>query len=184
MKSERLWPKMRVLTAPDGIPKCYYCGRVFDVHPKVKARQELHAKLCAIEDDDHAARAFHYRKQQDAEADAQTEHWVARQGFHAYAVGSFLIDGICIRLEPGVSPERAMEEFDKSVLPFVREQILKTLDGTAHKEGEGHNLKIMEAKQAGTLHVYDPTWCPATPTVQELYPNGFVRNPDGSVESL
>lgn len=175
---------MRVITAPDEIPKCYYCARPFDVHPKVKERQELHAKLCAIQDDDHAARAFYYRKQQNAEADAQTELWVARQGFHAYKVGSFMIDGICIKLEPGVSPELAMEEFDKSVLPFVREQILKTLDGTAKKEEEESNLRIIEAKKAGTIHVYDPTWCPVTPTVQELYPNGYVRNSDGSVESL
>jgi hypothetical protein len=115
-------------------------------------------------------------KQQDAEADAQTELWVARQGFHAYEIGSFLIDGICIRLEPGVSPERAMEEFDKSVLPFVREQIMKTLDGTAHKEGERTKLEITEAKQGGTLHVYDPTWCPATPSAQTLYPNGYVES--------
>jgi len=175
---------MRVITVPDGIPKCYYCAHPFDIHPKVKEQQELYAKLCAIPDDDHAARAFHYHKKQDAEANAQTEFWVARQGFHANEVGNFMIDGICIRLDPGVSPERAMEEFDKSVLPFVREQILKTLDGTTQKEEEKHNLMIMEAKQAGTLHVYDPTWCPATPTAQELYPNGYVRNPDGTVESL
>lgn len=175
---------MRVLTAPDGVPRCYYCARPFDVHPTLKRRQERHAQLCAIEDDDHAARAFHYYKQRDAEADEREELWVDRQGFHAYEVGSFTIDGICIRPEPGVSPERVMEEFDKTVLPCLRAEILKTLDGTAQKEAEELRLQHEAEKQSGTLRAYDPTWCPATPTAQELYPNGYVRHADGSVESL
>ena len=31
---------------------------------------------------------------------------------------------------------------------------------------------------------YDPTWCPDTPTVKELYPYGYVRHADGNVEPL
>jgi hypothetical protein len=27
-------------------------------------------------------------------------------------------------------------------------------------------------------------WCPDTPTAQELYPNGYVRKEDGSVEPI
>ena len=175
---------MRVLVDSDGIPMCYGCARPFDVHPTTKRRRELHAALCAIESDDHAARAFYYHKKVQAEADQQTELWVERQGFHVPEVGHFVIDGVCIRLESGVSVERAMEEIDNVILPCLRTEILKTLDGTARKESEKLRQEIEQLTQTGVPHVYDPTWCPETPTTQELYPNGYVRKADGSVESL
>ncbi len=86
---------------------------------------------------------------------------------------------VCGLSAPWKSLTRASCHVD-SVLP----QILKTLDGTAQKEAEKTKFEIEEAKQAGTLRVYDPPLCPATPTVQELDPYGYVRNADGSVESL
>jgi hypothetical protein len=137
---------MRVVMDTHGIHqgRCYYCTRPFDVHPKVQQRQERHAALCAIQNDDHAARAFHHYQKRDTEAEACTEVWGERQGFHVHEVGSFMINGICICLEPGVSPEQAMEEFDKCVLPSLRAQLLKTLDGTAQKEAEESKQKIEE----------------------------------------
>ena len=175
---------MRVLVKSDGTPMCYSCGRPFDVHPATKRRQELHAALCAIKDDDHAARAFHYHMKMQEEADQQTEMWVERQGFHAPGVGSFGVDGVSIRLVPGVTVERAMEEIDRSVLPWVRAEILKTLDGTAQKEAENFKAETEELVRSGKQYVYDPLWCPETPTAQELYPNGYVRLADGSVEPI
>lgn len=175
---------MRVLIKSDGTPMCYSCGRPFDSHPTLKRRQELHAALCAIKDDDHAARAFHYHMKMQEEADRQSELWVERQGFHAPEVGSFGVDGVSIRLVPGVSMERAMEEVDKTILPSLRAEILKTLDGTAQKEAENFKAECEELVRSGKQHVYDPLWCPDTPTAQELYPNGYVRKEDGSVEAI
>ena len=175
---------MRVLVKPDGTPTCYSCGRPFDIHPTTKRRQELHAALCAIKDDDHAARAFHFHKKIQEEADQQTELWVERQGIHAPGVGSFCMDGVSIGLVPGVSVERAMEEIDRHILPWLRAGILKTLDGTAQKEAENYKVEIEELVRSGKQRVYDPTWCPDTPTAQELYPNGYVRLADGSVEPI
>jgi len=173
---------MRVLVGSSGVPMCYGCGRAFDIHPATKRRQELHAALRAIKDDDHAARAFHYHMKMQEEEDQQTELWVERQGFHVPEVGSFGVDGVSIRLVPGVSVERAMEKIDNNILPWVRAQILKTLDGTAQKEVEKFKAETEELVRSGKQHVYDPLWCPETPTAQELYPNGYVRKEDGSVE--
>lgn len=176
--------QMRVIANSDGVPVCYHCIRPFDVHPTLRRRQERYAALCAIKDDDHAARAFHYFKQNEAEADRRTELWVERHGFDWCELGSVTVDGIRINLLPEVSAERAMEVFDKEILPAIRESIRKTLDGTAQKEIEQMRREVEEQKAAGTLRAYDPTWCPATPSAQELYPNGYVRKADGSVESL
>jgi hypothetical protein len=109
---------------------------------------------------------------------------VERQGIHAPGVGSFCMDGVSIGLVPGVSVERAMEEIDRHILPWLRAAILKTLDGTAQKEAENFKAEIEEQVRSGKQHVYDPTWCPETPTAQELYPNGYVRLADGSVEPI
>ena len=163
---------------------CYSCGRPFDVHPTTKRRQELHAALCAIKDDDHAARAFHYHMKMQEEMDQQTELWVERQGFHAPGVGSFGVDAVSIRLVAGVSVERAMEVIDQHILPSLRAEILKTFDGTAQKDADNFKAEIEELVRSGKQYVYDPLWCPETPTAQELYPNGYVRKEDGSVEAL
>jgi len=175
---------MRVLVCASGIPRCYSCARPFDMHPTTKRRQELHAALCAIKDDDHAARAFHYHMKMQEEADQQPEMWVERQGIHSPEVGIFGLDGMCIRLVPGASLERVTEEVDKNILPWLREAILKTLDGTAVKDAEKFKVECEELVRSGKQRVYDPTWCPETPTAQELYPNGYVRKEDGSVEPL
>jgi len=175
---------MRVLVKSDGTPMCYSCGRPFDVHPTTKRRQELHAALCAIKDDDHAARAFHFHKKIQEEADQQTELWVERQGFGHPEVGNFGVDGVSIRLVPGVSVERAMEVIDQHILPSLRAEILKTLNGTAQKEAENFKAEIEEQVLSGKQYVYDPLWCPETPTAQELYPNGYVRKEDGSIEPI
>jgi hypothetical protein len=175
---------MRVLVKSDGTPMCYDCGRPFDVHPTTKRRQELHAALCAIKDDDHAARAFHYHLKLQEEMGQQQEMWVERHGYDHSEVGNFGVDGVSIRLVPGVSVERAMEVIDQHILPSLRAEILKTLDGTAQKEAENFKAEIEELVRSGKQHVYDPIWCPDTPAAQELYPNGYVRKEDGSVEAL
>ena len=85
---------MRLITSPDGRPMCYHCARPFDKHPWQQRREELHAKLCAIEDDDYAARAFHYHREIQAHTDKMTELFVQSQGVHIPEIGSIHIEGI------------------------------------------------------------------------------------------
>ena len=162
---------MRVITNTDGKPMCYHCARPFDKHPLQQRREELHAKLCAIRDDDHAARAFHHHRKMQAYADRMTELFVHSQGIHIPEIGSIHIEGIRLNLEPGVPADRVMPEIDK-MWPIIRQSIADTLDGTTGK-----------AEKNLIVHPYDPIWCPSKPTAEELYPFGYVRHADGSVEA-
>ena len=155
---------------------CYHCGRPFERHPDVVRREELHAKLCAIEDDEHAARAFHYHRTLQAKVDQMETVWVELGGFNIPNVGDVRFEGAKILLEPGVSRERMMEKIEKWVLPSIRMYILGAL--------ERHSATLPETPiDPSTIGRYDPTWCPATPSTAELYPSGYVRREDGSVEA-
>ena len=55
---------------------------------------------------------------------------------------------------------------------------------TAQKHAVEFKAEIEEQVRSGKQYVYDPLWCPDTPTAQELYPNGYVRKEDGSVEPI
>ena len=160
---------MRVITNSEGKPMCYHCARPFERHPDAVRREELHAKLCAIEDDELAARAFHHHRTLQAKFDQMETVWVELSSFSIPDVGSVRFEGAKIRLEPGVSRERMMEEMEKWVLPSTRKDILDALEQTTPPE------------TPSTIGRYDPTWCPATPSAAELYPSGYVRREDGSV---
>ena len=166
---------MHIITNPDGIPACYHCARPFDEHPWKRRRQELHAKLCAIEDNDGAARAFHFHRGMQAHADKMQELWVNSHGLHIADVGSIHSEGIRFTLEPSVPPERMIAEVDQHLLPAIREHIIEVLNGT-------YDTKVQQWATQMPAKPHDPTWCPDTPTVQELYPHGYVRHADGNVE--
>ena len=78
------------------------------------------------------------------------------------------VGSVWLRLDPGVTPERMLAELDTWLLPQRKREAFK--DGLASGE-------------IPTPPAYDPPWCPATPTVQELYPFGYVRHADGSVDA-
>ena len=155
---------------------CYHCARPFERHPDVVRREELHAKLCAIEDDGHAARAFHYHQTLQAKFDQMETVWVEFSGFSIPDVGNVRFEGAKILLEPGVSRERMMEEIEKWVLPSIRKDILDSLE---RRSTTLPGIPI----DPSTIRRYDPTWCPSTPSAAELYPSGYVRHEDGSVET-
>ena len=167
---------MRVITTSDGKARCYHCGRPFERHPEVVRREELHAKLCAIENDDLAARVFHYHRTLQAEFDSMEKVYVESSGYSIPDMGIVRFEGATIHLEPGASRERMMEEIERHVLPSIKEDILRALDPCP---------KLPETPiDPSKIRRYDPTWCPSTPSVAELYPSGYVRHEDGSVDAL
>lgn len=173
---------MHVVINKDGKPTCYHCGREFDVHPSEKTRAERYAKLCAVKDDDLAARAFYHHKQGELLGKNMNEVWCERFGFHMFEKGSITVDGIKICSEPGVDMEQMMLEFDKHVIPGIRQQMLEALDGTQKRKQEEFVQKIKD----GLITVHDSSvvWAPETPSAQEIYPNGYRREQDGSVVAL
>ena len=168
---------MHIYTTSDGKAACSHCARPFEEHPREKRRQELHAKLCAIEDDDHAARAFHYHRCLQARVDQMKEIWVSPHGLSIPDVGTMHAEGIKFTLEPGVLPERMIDEVDKNIIPAIRQNIIELLNGT-------YDAMVKESMAGPPPKPYDPTWCPDTPTVKELYPYGYARHADGNVEPL
>ena len=168
---------MRILTLDDGKPACYHCARPYDQHPWQQRREELHAKLCAVEDNDRAARAFHYHRGVQAHVDQMQELWVNSHGLSIPDVGSMHVEGIRFNLEPGISRERMISEVDQHIIPTIRQNIIERLDGT-------YDINVKQWMTQLPAKTHDPTWCPDTPTVQELYPYGYVRHTDGNVEAL
>ena len=161
---------------------CFNCGHAFEKHPEQVRREQLHAQLCALQDDDHAARAFHHRKAMQAIADQSTHVWMDTVGYGIPEVGFVQVMGVTFRLDPGVTLERMLSELDTWLLPQLKRDLTAALDGTA-----AHERKVFKDGLASgeipTPPAHDSLWCPATPTVQELYPFGYVRHADGSVEA-
>jgi hypothetical protein len=167
---------MHIVTTKEGLLVCCGCGHVFDKHPDEVRREKLHAQLCAIEDDDHAARAFHYKKTLQAQIDQMTTIWTGCVGYSIPGVGSVRVEGIEFTLEPGVAVESMIPELDK-LIPDIKRTMIETLDGTkARIEGEISSNQV-------AVHKYDPVWCPNTPSAEELYPFGYIRHADGTVEA-
>ena len=165
---------MHIVTTKEGLLVCNHCGHVFDKHPDEVRREQLHAQLCAIKDDDHAARAFHYYKTLHASIDQMTTIWMGLVGYSISGVGSVRVEGIKFTLEPGVAAESMIPELDK-LIPDIKRTMIETLDGTKAREEREINLNQVEK--------YDPVWCPSTPSTEELYPFGYIRNADGTVEA-
>jgi hypothetical protein len=167
---------MRVITTSDGKPMCHHCVRPFERHPDVVRREELHAKLCAIEDDEHAARAFHFYRTLQAQFDQMETVWVEFGGFDIPEVGDVRFEGATFRLEPGASREKIVEAIDKWLIPSIKESMLIALKCLSPTLPES-------PIDLGTIVRFDPTWCPSTPSAAELYPSGYVRREDGTVEA-
>ena len=167
---------MRVIITSDGKPMCHHCARPFERHPDVVRREERHAKLCAIEDDEHAARAFHYYQTLQAQVDKMETVWVEFGGFSIPDVGDVKFEGATFRLEPGASREKILEAIDK-VIPSIKESMLIALKFLPSTLPE-------VPTDPSTIRRFDPTWCPSTPSAAELYPSGYVRREDGTVESI
>ncbi len=160
---------MRVITDPKGTPMCYHCARPFERHPDTVRREEREAKLCAIEDDERAARAFHYYRTLQAKHDQMETLWVEQSGFNIPELCTVRFEGTTILLEPGASRERAIEAIEKWVIPSIKKDMLDALEPT------------VAIPPPSAIAQYDPTWCPATPSAAELYPSGYVRRTDGAV---
>jgi hypothetical protein len=183
---------MRIIISPnDGkTPMCYHCARPYERHPDLVRREEQHARLCAIEDDERAARAFHYYRTLEAKHDEMETVWVNPSGFYIPDVGSVRFEGVTLRLEPGASNERVTEALERWVLPCVKKEMLDALErrsATATTTTSAAQLppyeKIFDPRSS-TVTRHDPTWCPAEPSAAELYPSGYVRRADGAVEAV
>ena len=170
------------------------CGRELEKDPKEERREQLFAKLCAIKDDDTAARAFHYHRSMQECFDKHTTLWMPRLGLHLPDGMHVAIDGIQFSLEPGVKPEAILLDQNLDIIMgCIKDLIVKSVDGTGSeakkKNAEEEEMLRLLDDEAGKMkpqkhHVYDPTWFPSDgPTVQELYPFGYFRHADGTVEA-
>ena len=167
---------MRVITTADGLPACFHCGRVFDRHPTEVEREKQLSLLRGIENDDYAARAFHHYREMQAWEDALTKIWVNHFGLHSPSIGFIRLEGIGFSIEPGVTTEQLMAEIENNFIPMIRDEIRKTLDGTRERE-----IRAFSASE----HKSQPSvWCPERPAVDELYPNGYTRHADGTIEAI
>jgi hypothetical protein len=164
---------MRIIATADGQPACYHCKRAFDNHPTTAERERLFSKIRAIEDDDYAARAFHYYTTQHAYSDSMTEQWTPHTTFDIPGVGTMSVDCIRLKLEPGAGPELMIQELDKWLLNEMRTSIVQTLCPIFAQNEE---CPVPPPRRY-------PVWCPDSPSVHELYPLGYIRHSDGTVEA-
>ena len=106
-----------------------------------------------------------------------------RIGLHIPDVAHIVVDGIQLTLEPGVKPEAMIlsGHHVDTIMAHIKDTMVKTLDGTQAKEA----ADFKEMLDAGKIqpHPYDPVLCPERPTAEELYPFGYVRHEDGTVEA-
>ena len=166
---------MRVVQGKDGRPWCYHCERPFDKDPIKSRDEQLWAHLRAIPDDREAARAFYFENQNRILQEKTKTVWMHKIGFSGSPGVTMLVEGIKIMIDPGVSNQAVMERIDHFLLPMIRQQLVETLDGTQEPEP----LELL-----GRLHIVprpEPDWYPDTPSVEEMYPDGFWRSSDGSV---
>ncbi len=169
---------MRIVATPNGTAMCYHCARPYERHPDLVRREEQHARLCAIEDDERAARAFHFHRALQAKYDKMETVWVNPSGFYIPDMGSVRFEGVTLRLEPGASRERVAEALEKWVLPSLKKDTLDAFEQRA-AAAAAEPIPI----DPSTVRRHDPTWCPDEPSAAELYPFGYVRGADGAVEA-
>ena len=181
MLQQQLNRQMRTIILQSGKCICYSCGREFEKDPKEERREQLFEKLCAIKDNDTAARAFHYHRNREEYYDKHTTLWMPRLKLQIPDGIHVTIDGIQLSLEPGVKPETILlDQHLDTIMSCIKDMIVRSVDGTEAKE----EAAVIVGKMKPQTHVYDPTWCPSDgPTVQELYPFGYVRHDDGTVEA-
>ena len=167
---------MHVLTLANGEHVCAHCVRPFERHPSEERREALHKRLCAIEDDDEAARAFHYHRRIQAEVDALKTLWVPGSSFSLGDGCMVRFEGVSLHLPPDASPDCIRDELERWVLPSLRKYVLDAL--------ERKDAAMPAAPRIEEPRSYDPiVTVPASPSAAELYPSGYVRHADGSVEA-
>ena len=115
-----------------------------------------------------------------------TSIWVDSMGFSARDSGCVRFEGMTITHIPEASMETIMAHIEDCVLPGIKQHIRETLDGTKAKEHAQIKADIASGKVK--VESYNPLWCPDSPTVtagtvEELYPSGYVRHADGTVEA-
>ena len=173
-----------------GVHHCYGCSRPFpEGDPLVNADAQLEADLRALPDADAAARGFYALEQRRAREAAQMKLWLPRMGF-AMADGTHVtVDGVSIVVPKPLTVERIpaimAQTVDGNMLPSLRDNVLKMLfDQVAPPPAPPPTTTMaleFECPPNPRLAVLLGAH-PATPT-EVMYPHGYERLPDGSVEA-
>ena len=190
--STQSFPKMirvdaNLFQAPKGVFHCARCVRPFEEDPReVKERESL-AKLRALEDDEQAARAFYYHRENTSRMASLTRHFVTRIGLQMPKVGLATIDGIELNLEPDADPKAVVEFIEQHIIPFVRTSIIEEIGGVAKRKCEAflaEEKRRLEANEPSqkthALGPYHPYM--GKQPIEKLYPYGYTRAGDGTVE--
>jgi hypothetical protein len=166
---------MFIVKTPDGRPACFHCARPFLIHPYERYRQEKRAWMCTIEDDERAAREFHFEKTVQSHMDNLAKKWVGPFSVDLKDIGMVHAEGIRISLE--APPEAMLAKVDV-IVSEIRRSIVEALEWGVDQHEVVVDETITPFREENRMY------CPNPPPIKELYPNGFVRYPDGEVVAL
>ena len=176
---------MRVIEI-NGNCYCHFCRQPLQQDPRVEERARMQRyrerrleQLRAIEDDDEAARKFHIFKTLYDHEHALQEHWIDQSLLSDPKWGDITCMGFKIKVTPTVSVDAIMKSIDCHFLPMLRRQILQTVD-----DGESLAAELASDDACGDRNEQILTLYPKPPMpISELYPHGYVRHADGTVEA-
>ena len=176
---------MRVMEI-NGNCYCHFCRQPLQLDPRVEERARMQRyqerrleQLRAIEDDDEAARKFHLYKRFYDHQNALQEHWIDQSSLSDPNWGDIECMGFQINVSPTVSVDAIMKSIDCQFLPMLRRQILRTVDGRGSLAAE-----LASDEAWGDRNEQILTLNPSAPRpISELYPHGYVRHTDGTVEA-
>ena len=165
----------------DGTHHCYTCGRPFpDGDPVAAKDAKLEADIRALADDDEAARASYALAQRRAKEAAQTTLYLPRFGLALPDGVRLTVDGVSIVVPKPLPVERIpgiiTHAVDETLLPMLREHAIQTLFAQVIPSSSPPKPSKVETSRLTALLGSYPSM-----TTRDMYPNGYTRQPDGSV---
>ena len=170
-----------------GVFRCNRCARAFEEDPKITMQKDTLEKLRALEDDEQAARAFYYHQANQEQVAKMRKFIVGRFGLNMPAVGTIKTNDIEFLIEPEADQAAFEGMLDQNFLPLLRKDIMDIFEGKdTHAEFKAFAAEERRRQARGELSqvpVLGPYYeYMGMKSIGELYPFGYTRLQDGTIE--
>ena len=166
-----------------GTHYCFSCVRPFpDGDPQEEADVRLLTELCAVSDDETAARGFFALREYIAWREQRAQMWAPRLSLHL-ADGDFIFTAdsafFLLSKQRPFTAEQLSGLLDTQVMPALREVLMDTLLPSS-SSSPASSSAALEFEASPTCIDFLLRANPNLSTA-DMYPYGFVRLPNGEV---